>query len=145
MSDTTQIEKKSLNKSFPSTCIQKECINKIEVKSREHEFRTVYKINRTDNLDAEVKIVPFKWIVDNKEKMFVQISNTLPVLINLKRKENIASIKSFQIWDPGKVVSSVEAYNKVNLPKVIFREKDNISTAKSFQIWDPGIEINRST
>jgi hypothetical protein len=78
--------------------------------------------------------------------MFVQISSTLPVSINLKRKGNIASINSFQVWDPGKkVVSSVKAYNKVNLSKVIFREKDNISTAKSFQIWDPGIEINRST
>ncbi len=99
MSDTTQIEKGSLKESFPSNCTQKERINKIEVKSREHEFRTVYKINRTDNLDEEVKIVPFKWIVDNKEKMFVQISNTLPVSINLKRKENIASIKSFQMWE----------------------------------------------
>ena len=146
MSDTTQIEKRSLNESFPSTCIQKECINKIEVKSSESEFRTVYKINHTKNLDAEVKMVPFKRIIDNQEKMFIQISNKLPVSINLKRKENIASINSFQIWDPGKkVVSSVEAYNKADLSKVIFRKKYNISTAKSFQIWDPGIEINRST
>ena len=140
MSDTTQIEKESQIKSSPSTCIQRECINKIDVKRRGEESRTVCKINHTDNLNAEVKIVPFKWIVDNKEKMFVQISNTLPISIELKRKENLASVNNFQVWDPGKEVNgSVEAYTELNLSTVIFRGKDSIPTAKGFHIWDPGI------
>ena len=140
MSDTTQIEKESQIKSSPSTSIQRECINKIDVKRRGEESRTVCKINHTDNLNAEVKIVPFKWIVDNKEKMFVQISNTLPISIELKRKENLASVNNFQVWDPGKEVNgSVEAYTELNLSTVIFRGKDSIPTAKGFHIWDPGI------
>ena len=140
MSDTTQIEKESQIKSSPSTYIQRECINKIDVKRRGEESRTVCKINHTDNFNAEVKIVPFKWIVDNKEKMFVQISNTLPISIELKRRENLASVNNFQVWDPGKEVNgSVEAYTELNLSTVIFRGKDSIPTAKGFHIWDPGI------
>ena len=72
--------------------------------------------------------------------MFVQISNTLPISIELKRKENLASVNNFQVWDPGKEVNgSVEAYTELNLSTVIFRGKDSIPTAKGFHIWDPGI------
>jgi hypothetical protein len=146
MPDTVQIEKESQNKSSPSPCIPRESMNKIEVKHREDELQTVSKINHTDNSNSEVKIVPFKWIVNNEEKMFVQIFNSLPISIDLRRTKNIASVNNFQVWDPGKEIdSSAQACNEVNLSKIIFREKDNIPTAKSFQTWDPGIEINRPT
>ena len=104
MSDTTQIEKESQIKSSPSTCIQRECINKIEVKRREEEIRTVC---NTDSLNAEVKTVHFKWIVDTEEKMFVQILNELPITIALRRNKNIASVNNFQVWDPGKEINHI--------------------------------------
>jgi hypothetical protein len=146
MPDTVKIEKESQSKSSPSPCIPRESINKIEVKHREDELQTVSKINYTDNSNSEVKIVPFKWIVNNEEKMFVQIFNSSPISIDLRRTKKIASVNNFQVWDPGKEIdSSALACSEVNLSKIICREKVNTPTAKSFQTWDPGIEINRLT
>jgi hypothetical protein len=109
--DTAHAEKEF--QSSPSICSQRESINKIEAKRRENQIRTIYQINHTNNVDPKMKIIPFKWIVNNRENMFGQILNTLHVT-TLKRKENSATISSFQIWDPGKrLLNSIIAVNRL--------------------------------
>ena len=115
--------------STPKTTNARSCrINKIEAKTREFENlrdkNVVYEIKPSPALKSNIEVIPFRTIVDGKEETLVEIRNPTGRPVYLPRKQTVAVVKGFEIWDPGKdTTASIKEVNKINLSHVAVGSK----------------------